>query len=42
LRGENAAMYLATIQQTFSSNLAPGMERIAAVIDRAYALGEHI
>jgi len=36
LSGENAAEYLATVQQTFSSNLAPGMERIAAAIDRAY------
>ena len=26
-----------TVQQTFSSNLAPGMERIAASIDGAYA-----
>jgi hypothetical protein len=37
LSGENAAEYLATVQQTFSSNLAPGMERIADAIDRAYA-----
>ena len=37
LKGENAAEYLTTIQQTFSSNLAPGMERIAASIDGAYA-----
>ncbi len=41
LLGENASEYLATVQQTFSSNLAPGMERIAAAIDRAYASGEH-
>ena len=37
LKGENAAEYLAMIQETFNSNLAPGMERVAAAIDRAYA-----
>jgi hypothetical protein len=40
LRGANAAAYLATVQQTFSANLAPGMERIAAAIDRANASGK--
>jgi len=37
LTGENAAEFVATVQKTFTSNLAPGMDRIAAAIDRAYA-----
>ena len=42
LSGENAAEYLVMVQQAFGSNLAPGMERIAASIDRAYASGKEI
>jgi hypothetical protein len=37
LSGENAGEYLTMVQQTFSANLAPGMERIAASIHRAFA-----
>jgi hypothetical protein len=37
LRGENASEYLADVQGTFASTLAPGMSRIAMAIDKAYA-----
>jgi hypothetical protein len=37
LAGENAAAYVAEVQQAFASNLAPGMNRVAAMLDRAYA-----
>lgn len=36
LQGENAASYLADIQQAFTATLAAGMNRIAAAIDQAY------
>ena len=37
LLGENAASYLADIQQAFSATLAAGMNRIAITLDKAYA-----
>ncbi len=40
LSGENAAEYLSLVEQALGSNLAPGMERIAAAIDRAYSTGK--
>lgn len=36
LEGENASVYLAEVQQAFTSSLEPGMNRIAQAIDRAY------
>ena len=40
LGGESAVEYVSLVQQALGSNLAPGMERIAAAIDRAYSSGE--
>jgi hypothetical protein len=37
LKGENASAYLADVQGTFASTLAPGMSRVAMAIDKAYA-----
>jgi hypothetical protein len=37
LKGENASAYLADVQRTFASTLAPGMIRVAMAIDKAYA-----
>ena len=37
LKGENASAYLADVEGTFASTLAPGMNRIAMAIDKAYA-----
>jgi hypothetical protein len=37
LSGDNAPAFLRDIQQVFSSNLVPGMDRIARAIDQAYA-----
>ena len=37
LMGENAAAYVAQVQQAFTSSLASGMNRIAAAIERAEA-----
>jgi hypothetical protein len=37
LRGENAGAFLADLQLAFGSNLAPGMARIAAAMERAEA-----
>ena len=37
LRGENAGAFLADVQLAFTSNIAPGMARIAAAIERASA-----
>ncbi|MDQ6734934.1 MAG: SRPBCC family protein [Nitrospirota bacterium] len=37
LKGENATAYLAQVQLAFTSNLAPGMNKIAAAIGRAEA-----
>jgi Polyketide cyclase / dehydrase and lipid transport len=39
LKGEDASAYLADVQGTFASNLAPGMSRIAMAIDKAYTAG---
>jgi hypothetical protein len=39
LDGENASAYLNDVQQAFGANLAQGMERIAAALNRAYAAG---
>ncbi len=36
LEGQNAATFLPIVQQTFTSSLRTGMERIAASIDAAY------
>jgi hypothetical protein len=36
LRGENAATYLAVVEQALAAGLAPGMRRIAAAMDLAY------
>jgi hypothetical protein len=37
LTGENASMYVNDIREAFSSNLAPGMQRIAKAIDSAFS-----
>jgi hypothetical protein len=37
LAGDNAPAYLGDIRQVFTSNLAPGMDRIARAIDHAHA-----
>ncbi|MGH7488978.1 MAG: radical SAM protein, partial [bacterium] len=39
LRGQSAAAYLPDVQAAFTSNLAPGMSRIARAIERAEASG---
>ena len=38
LGGENAAAYVAQVQSAFASNIAAGMQRIAAAIERAASL----
>jgi hypothetical protein len=35
LQGENAAAYVPQVEAAFASNLAPGMDRIVAAIERA-------
>jgi hypothetical protein len=40
LSGENAAEYRNNVEQAMSANLAAGMERIGAAIDRAYSSGK--
>ena len=37
LRGENAGAFLADVQLAFTPNIAPGMARIAAAMERAAA-----
>src|ERR1700693_2087011 len=37
LKGENAAAYVVQVQTAFTSSLAPGMNRIAAAMERAEA-----
>ena len=37
VEGENASTYAADVKQAFAPSLAPGMNKIAAAIDRAYA-----
>jgi hypothetical protein len=37
LQGESAAAYVAQVQSAFTSNLAPGMNRIATAVERAEA-----
>jgi hypothetical protein len=39
LKGENASAFVADVQLAFTSSLAPGMNRIAMAIDRAYIAG---
>jgi hypothetical protein len=39
LHGENAAMYVPPVEAAFTANLAPGMERIVAAMERAEAGG---
>jgi len=36
LKGESASAFVADVQQAFASSLAPGMNKIAMAIDRAY------
>jgi hypothetical protein len=36
LDGENALAYISDVQQAFASNLAPGMNRIATMMNRAH------
>ncbi len=38
LKGENAAEYLAEMQQAFTSNIAEGMRKVASAIDQANAI----
>ena len=37
LKGENAAAYVSQVEEAFASNLAAGMHKIAAAIERAEA-----
>jgi hypothetical protein len=37
LRGENAGAFVADVQLAFTPNIAPGMARIAAAMERAAA-----
>lgn len=36
LKGENASAYLEDVRSAFTSNLAPGMKKIAMAMERAY------
>ncbi len=40
LEGQNAATYLAEVQQAFTSSLAPGMNKVAMTLDRAYTASQ--